>query len=204
MADFFDKKSIETQREILAKFYPNGTLMHGKNITETNIFKFIKGCAPELSRVDNMMNAIAFNHFIPQTVSLIEEWEGAVGIPDSCFSNNGTLEERRANVVLKLANMNVQTLADFVNMGVLLGFADIEVYPLRDRAFPPYEVPFIPQSAPESRFIFVVEATNAVPNVPPYDVPFIPGDGSGSLLQCVFNKLKPANTTIIFLNKNPI
>jgi len=201
MANLFDKKNIEIQRQILAKFFPNGTLMHAKDIEDKNLFKLIKGLAPELERVDNLMNAIIFNHFIPQTVNLIGEWESAVGIPDSCFSNNGTLEQRRANVVLKLANMNVQTLPDFINIGILLGFADIEIYPLRDRAFPPYSVPFIPQSAPESRFIFVVEATNAVPNVPPYDVPFIPGDGGGSLLQCVLNKLKPANTKIIFLNK---
>ena len=201
MANLFDKKNIDIQREILAKFYPNGTLMFGKNIEEKNLFKFIKGLAPELERVDNLMNAIIFNHFIPQTVNLIEEWESAVGIPDSCFSNDGTLEQRRANVILKLANMNVQTLADFINIGILLGFPDIEIYPLRDRAFPPYQVPFIPQAVSNSRFIFVVEATNAIPNVPPYDVPFIPGNGSGGLLVCVFNKLKPANTKIIFLNK---
>ena len=67
---------------------------------------------------------------------LLTRWESAVGIPDSCFPGTGTIDERRAHVLLKLAKMNVQTAEEFVTLGISLGFLDIKVFPLQEVSFP--------------------------------------------------------------------
>lgn len=49
---------------------------------------------------------------VTQTTELIGEWEESVGIPDGCFLTDGTLTQRRNQVIAKLRKTPVVTIAD--------------------------------------------------------------------------------------------
>ena len=200
MTRLFPDKTVDQQANSLASYLPGGRNFEAKNVEDTNLRNLLIGLAGEKSRVDTLMNDISEDHEITAATNFIEQWESAVGIPDECIGNTGTLEQRRNNVLLKLTKLNVQTVEDFIEVAELLGFENVEVFPLQDVAFPPYDVPFIPTSAPESRFIIVVKAENLILSVPPYDVPFTPGSALQSLLVCVFETIRPANVDFLFIN----
>lgn len=196
----FSVHTKEQQTNSLAAFYPAGSAFESAN-TEGSVFgDFTEGLSCEIKRVYDDINNLSEDYDILVTDELLSRWENAVGIPDDCFPGTGTKAERRSHVLLKFANMNVQTASDFEELAVLLGFADVTVTPLQDLAFPPYDVPFIPASAPSSRYTILVKGSNVVSNVPPYDVPFIPSSSNQNILSCIFDKIKPANVKIIYVN----
>jgi uncharacterized protein YmfQ (DUF2313 family) len=123
-----------------------------------------------------------------------------LGIPDKCIPLGDTVEERRDFILLKLSALFAQTKDDFQRIAERLGY-NIVISHIADDAFPPYSVPFFPTSSPPDKFTWVVTGEDIVGGLPPYDVPFIPIDGSSSsILQCLFNILKQANTRVIFNN----
>ncbi len=199
----FKQITVIDQTNSLAHFHPEGDPYDSRWEPLAVLRKFLEGLSGELKRVHDGMNDLSCDYDINESTELITNWESAVGIPDDCFPGTGTIEERRTHVLLKLAKMNVQTAEEFVELAIALGFLDVEVIPLQSIAFPPYDVPFLPTSAPASRFIILVTGTDIVPNVPPYDVPFTPSAQNSSVLQCIFDIVKPANCTILFVNKIP-
>lgn len=202
MSKLFKQKSLEDQTNSLALFFPEGKTFESKNISLSILRLYLEGLSGELKRVYDGMNDLSCDYDITQTTELLPNWESAVGIPDECFPGTGTLAERRNHVLIKFAKMNVQTAEDFQDLAVALGFTDVIVTPLQDVAFPPYDVPFTPTLAPSSRFIINVVGTNVVSEVPAYDVPFTPAANSSSILQCVFDIVKPANCIVNYINSN--
>lgn len=202
MTKLFKDKDEEAQANSLAQFLPLGTVFDSKNETTSVLRKFLEGLSGELKRVYDGMNDLSADYDINNTIELLTRWESAVGIPDDCFLGIGTIEERRTHVLMKLAKMNVQTAQEFVTLGIALGFTDVQVFPLQDVSLPPYSVPFIPSSLPPSRFTILVTGSDIVTDLPPYDVPFTPASENSSILQCVFEKVRPANVQTIFVNTN--
>lgn len=200
MFETFDANTQEQNTQILANYLPNGDLLIGKNTQGTNLRKLLFGMAREMKRSEELIALFAVEHDINQTNLLIENWESALGIPDDCIEVADTIEERRRNVLLKLFSLGAQTAQDFIDIAALFGFT-VTIIPLTDVAFPPYDVPFIPVGFPSGRFVWIVEGENIVLGVPPYDVPFDLIVGP-TIIQCLFNQLKPANTRIIFRNTN--
>lgn len=192
----FKLHSKKKHADSLANYLPNGNPFFEKFNDDAELRKLLVGLAGELSRAEMAVSEQFEQRDITKTVDLITEWERALGIPDSCFPGTGPIEERRNHVLIKFT-MSVQTKEDFERIGKLLGYNDIEVTPLSQSAYPPYDVPFFPKSLPESRFISVVRGTNILPTVPPYNVPFQVKSGS-SIIVCLFNKLKPANVKFIY------
>jgi len=199
MKIFKNISQLEAYKSFLAFFFP-GKSIEFVNDTSDPTGALINALAKEIIRVLNSMNDLSEDYDILVTTQLLSKWESALGIPDECFSNTGTLAERRLNVLLKFAKMNVQTAEQMRQLAVALGFIDTTIVPLSNNALPPYSVPFVPSTSPENRYIILVTALGAVTNFPPYDVPFIPSSVNESLLACIFNKIKPSNCKVIFNN----
>lgn len=198
------KNTTATQQEFsLSAFLPQGKAFESVNIPSSNFGKFITGLAGELKRAYDDLNNISEDYDINVTDELLSRWESALGIPDDCFSGSGSKADRRLNVLLKFAKMNVQTAPQMVELAVALGFPDTTIQPLQETSLPPYNVPFIPTDSPGSRYVIVVFASNAVTNIPPYDVPFIPAAENRSLLRCVMETVKPSNVNVLYGNYNP-
>lgn len=199
----FKDKTLLQHESNLAAFLPPGLAFAASQSTESNFGKFIAGLATELRRAYDDVNNISEDYDILVTNELLSKWESAVGIPDASFSGTGSHATRRLQVLLKFAKMNVQTAPQMVDLAVALGFVDVTIQALQDSAFPPYNVPFVPCRSPESRYIIIVYATNAITNIPPYNVPFTPAADNTSLLNLVLQIVKPANVEILFGNYTP-
>lgn len=198
MARLFDQKTKDQQTNSFAQYLPDGPLYEGKYIEEANLRKLIFGLSCELFRIEDMMGLISCDHDITQTTEFISQWKSAVGIPDECFPCEGTLEEQRNQVLLKFANMNAQTNDDFIRIAEVLGFEGITITPLQEQAYPCYSLPVYPTASPESRFVAVVKGEGIETGFPCYGVPSDVICGLQDVLQCVLNKLKPANVRLLF------
>lgn len=196
---FKTRTQEEAYNSLLAFLFP-GKAIEFVNDTSDPTGALLNALAREIVRALNSMNDLSEDYDILVTTQLLSNWESALGIPDSCFPASGSDTERRLHVLLKFAKMNVQTAEQMRQLAVALGFVDTTVVPLSNNSLPPYEVPFIPSSAPDNRYIIQVTASGAVTNFPPYDVPFIPSSVNESLLACIFDIIKPANCKVIFSN----
>lgn len=196
----FKEHSPQEHAAALAGYLPGGNLFSAARIEGCIFYKLFLGLAHEMKRAEEQFHILPLE-LDPRTTTLfIDEWEQNVGIPDDCFPVADTLEERRLNILLKLTSLGVQTEADFKGLAAILGFT-ITITRPTGISFPPYDVPFTPQNERFFKFTWIVTADNIVLEIPPYDVPFTPvADPGSTILQCLFNKLKPANTEIIFEN----
>jgi len=203
----FKAHTLEEHTQATANFFPTGRPFEAKNIEGTNFRKLLSVFSNELKRFEQLMIDITAQHNITTTTLLINEWERAVGIPDDCFKvdANATIEQRRKNVELKLAQLSAVSAEDFKQVASDLGF-DIEIVPLASDIWPPYDIPLDSPHSQKAFFIWQVFGDNIVPDVPPYNKatgefnPLTPTSGGGNILQCVFNKMKPSMSFIRFIN----
>ena len=188
-----DKNTTQAHADVLADFLPNGPSFEAKKIGGSNLRKLLLGFSGELRTAEEYIKTFDDEYSPLTTTLLIKEWEQALGIPDACFPATGDIDERRVHVLTKLSSMGIQTVSDFVALALLFGIV-VTVEPLDEVASPPVAVTF-----PDARFTLVITGAGLVSGLPPYDVPFTP-NSSESVLECLFNKLKPANCKLIFVN----
>ncbi len=135
-----------------------------------------------------------------ETEQLITEWETAFGIPDECFSiTNKTIEERRRQLKLKILMNGIQTPEDWENLASELGF-NVNVTPAREfTTFPlVFPIPMV-TSDKEAMYTIIVDFLETVqPNIFPMTFDLIFGEEEGLLLKCIFEKIKPANSLIVY------
>lgn len=184
---------LNQHAKILADYFPGGDLFAGKNIVGTKIHEFIVGMSHEHLRCEGYLKALQ-DQFLPDnTENFIPDWEKTVGIPDDCFDGRGTIEERRRDILVKLASLGVQTAEDFENLALQFGVT-VNVTSGTDLTSFPLTFPITFIDAP--KFTIVVEFVTL--NGFPYTFPITFGSKEISILECLFNKLKPANCQVIF------
>jgi uncharacterized protein YmfQ (DUF2313 family) len=193
----FRKNTPTDITDSTAAFMPNGRTFGGKNRSDAILRKLLSGMSLELYRIDEQMELMAEDYDINVTTQFLPQWEAAVSIRDSCLDGTGTLEERRQAVLAKLAGMNLTTDQDFIDLAAIFGVtvtisqgADIGLFPM---TFP---FPLV-GSAKEAKFTMIVGFDTELETFP-YVFPFIFGDATRGLIECIFNKLKPANVQIIY------
>ena len=184
-------QSRERHTQALADYMPNGPLFEAKNINDSNFRQLLRGLSGELFTAQGYLVTLENEYFPDLTTLFLSEWEQALGIPDSCFSGTGTLNERRRDVNVKLAALGLQTAADFVALGVVYGIA-LTVTPLSDENPLPAGI-----TATDARYIFVVTGPDLVGDVPPYDVPFDLTIGE-LVIQCLIDLQAQANGDVIY------
>lgn len=196
--------SLQTNAQALADYLPGGELYRAKNIQNSNIRKYLQGVSYELIRVENTLKQLADDYYIWTTSELLTEWENTLGIPDSCFKTEGkTLDERRRQCIAKLALCNVQTREDFIFLACFLGF-DVSITNGVAYAVFPLIFPILLSSEKEAHFTMVVTFNDRdrPSDVFPLTFPIVFGEDDTQIIKCLFTKLKPAETRIIFRYRN--
>lgn len=196
----FDRHDVSLQADSIANFLPPGLMFTGGKVEGTNLRKLLIGLGEELFRSEDLLKQYTEEYLPDCTVLFLDEWESALGIPDDCFLGTGTNDERRRDILTKLASLGIQTAQDFVDLAAIFGITvevkgGVEVGNVFPFIFP---MLIFFNNAKEARFTivvtFIVEAANKFPLE--FPIPF--GDSLIALLECLFNKLKPANCDMIF------
>lgn len=180
MINLFKKHTKEQHTDALASYLPSGPLFEGARYKDTNLRKLLKGFSAELSLVENFLRVIVQEYDITTTTLFIDEWEAALGIPDDCIpSKSEDIAQRRLNVLTKLAALGVQTVDDFEALAAIFGKV---VTVTQDTTKYTIHINFVPTDL----------------DVFPLTFPFTFGDKTISILECLFNDLKPANCAVVF------
>lgn len=200
----FQAHTTEEHQQALGQYFLNDRLATNKNIVGTNLYKIFMGFAGEFQRVDALFQSVwdGTNLLTTKDVEYIELWEGAVGLPDNCFTKTTSLplEERRNQILIKLRSLGVLTEQDFKDLATLFGYT-VEISNGITYGTFPLTFPFTLFDNPgQARFTMIVNMpTSLAPtSVFPLVFPFTFSDGGGSILECLFRELKPANTSIVF------
>lgn len=209
MADFklFDPYTVDEQALILAHHLPIGRVWAKGFDPNSNLGKLIRGLAIEFYRLQILTQKISVEINANEANDLLIEWEKSLGIPDECFKNDGTVEERRTQILLKLGNFGgVQKASDFVRVASVFGI-DIEIITGSIRGTFPLEFPLVffdsTKSARHTIIVRIINVTGGEGFFPlPFPIPFV--IGGQTLLQCLFDNLAPANVNVIIKTEDEI
>lgn len=199
------KERTQTQQaDILAQYLRDDNLHEAKNREDSTLRKILIGLASEWLNFRSKINEVS-NEYNPKTTTqLIDEWEQFVGIPDNCIPVASTIEQRRLNVLLKLAGINATTEKQFKNVASILGY-NIEVSNGVSTSTFPLTLPFLLISEGSAPFTIVITLPSSIkPSGFPLTFPFTLTSQQPAILDCLFNKLKPANTQLFFRYSNAL
>lgn len=187
MSLILENHILEEVAQSLAAYLPDGELWEAAIIEGTNLNAVVLGLSGLLLDAETFTQVYA-SQFIPTNTDVfIEDWERALQIPDDCFDASGDRDTRRLHILIKLASLGVQTSDDFIALAGLLGFPDTTVESGIDAGIP----------EPEGQYTIVVSfAFTGNKFVLSFPIPF--GSDQFSVLQCLFDKLIPANTVAIY------
>lgn len=188
----------EQHAQKLADYLPGGRLFRSKNIANSNTRKLLLGIAHELFTADGYLRDFQEDIAPSVTIYFISEWEKALGIPDDCFTGNGALDERRRDILIKLASLGVQTAADFVSLAALFGIDVTIESGIAAITFPLTFPVLMFDTEKDARFTIIVNSTVDAASRFPFTFPITFGDATLGTLECLLTKLKPANCDIIF------
>lgn len=190
------------QADILAQYLRDDPLHEAKSKDGSTLRKILIGLASEWLNFRNKINEVSNEYDPTTTTKLIEEWEGFVGIPDTCIPIASTIEQRRLNILLKLAGINATTEKQFKNIALILGY-NIQVSNGVDTSTFPLTLPFLLISEASAPFTIVITLPASLqPAGFPLTLPFTLTAQQPEILNCLFNKLKPANTQLFFRYSN--
>jgi uncharacterized protein YmfQ (DUF2313 family) len=186
------------QTDVIAGYLPNNKIFEAKNDENSNLRKVLLGLALEFTRYRDTINELVQEYFPDETTLFIEDWEKVVGIPDECLPVASTIEERRNNVLLKLAGINATTAQQFTEIAAILGI-DIEVTNATDFSAFPFTLPIVLLEDADVPFTIFVTIKGEEPTVVfPFTFPFSFLEPVEALLKCLFEKLIPAHCQLIF------
>lgn len=205
MSNRFIERTLEQQAEILARNLPEGEFWIAKYKTDTTVYKLLYAMGLELLRLEGTLNYAYDELHITNCQDMITDWETEYGMNGGCFDEairTGTLEERIQNILTKIAADGTSTKEQFENLALRLG-EQINVYCGDESGIFTFPLTFpltLSAEPRKNRYIMYVEWVNQVPSTFPFTFPITFGTLSQSILICFFQKLKPANTQIIFIN----
>ena len=137
----------------------------------------------------------------PRTTNLLlADWERVYGLPDACAGTGGSLEERRAYLVAKVAETGGLSKPYFMKLAELLGYEDTTITafvptscemscesPLRDETWRLAWAVNLPNEGDNHSFF---RADSACTEALDY---YLIGT-----IECVFMRIKPAHTFVLF------
>jgi len=194
---FLEEHSSVEQTDSIADYLPDDETFVAKNVSGTNTRSMLEIFGVQLKSFEEIAN-IFTNEMSPECADqLMSEWERMLGIPDDCFFVDGeTLADRRRNALIKLAKMSVQTTEDFTILAEAFGItvtvqSGIDYVNAGGDPFPGGDT--------EARFTIVITFVNEDVETFTYTFPFTFGLEILRILECVFEKVRPANCNVLFI-----
>lgn len=187
------ERTPQEQLKVISQYMPTHPVYQGETMK-----KILLGLGASWLDYRSVINKLCEEYDVKTTEDLILSWEGFVGIPDSCFGIAGTLDERRKNILLKLSGSNVSTSTQFENVARILGY-NVSVASGVDFAVLPATFPILITTQEAAPFTIVVSLDGSLqPPTFPLSFPIELRSGAPEILNCFFDKLKPANTQVVF------
>jgi uncharacterized protein YmfQ (DUF2313 family) len=169
----------------IGDYLPNGIAWFAKKIINSNTYKLLKSFAEYLNMyfldIEKLKNELSPD----TTIDLIDRWEKEYGIPDDIFAVENDIQDRRNNVILKMAGLNISTITEFRALATLLGYT-LTIETSASLRYPPYAVPFYPLSIPGCYFLLVVTGDMSINNI--------------SYFAQYMEKLIPANVGLLLID----
>ena len=162
--------------------------------------RLLAALATELARVDGRAMQLV-EEADPRTVAeLFADWERVTGLPDACavaFGGDHSMSQRRAALVGRLTTMGGQSSAYYVGLAAALGYAitisEFSEHSVNDNVEHPLY---------GAAWNFAWQVNAALNTVTEFTIDSTVDDPlatwGNALLECVINRLKPAQTTVLF------
>jgi uncharacterized protein YmfQ (DUF2313 family) len=156
---------------------------------------------PQTVRLNQRALDVLRETFPCTTDELLPEWEATLGLPDPCIGELATIQQRQAAVCAKFAARGGQSAAYFVALAAALGFT------ITITTFRPFYASEGRVDEPlfDEQWAYVWQVTIVNPSQAfvyfrvdqsTVDEPLVAF--GNSVLECLFNAMKPAHTEIIF------
>lgn len=168
---------------------------------DAQLTKLLAAWAEELARLDARALRLIEEADVRTTEELLPDWERVLGLPDPCLPDDAGLQQRRAAATTRLTGIGGQSRAYFIALANSLG-VEITIDELRpfrcgdgecgDTIYDPAVV-----------FTWQVNLPADVTRI----VQFRLGESTAGerlldmdigALECVFERLKPAHTSVVF------
>ena len=192
-------KTPAQQTDSLANYLPPGRVFAAKDVQGSVTRLLLEGLAGEIVRASGLVDEFKSEILPDETTLFLDEWESAVGIPDDCFTGQGTDATRRRDILAKLASLGVQTAQDLVDLATFFGITATVKGGSTHGVFP-FEFPmvFFPNER-AARHTILINLEGLVDSFP-YEFPITFGSAEIALVKCLFGKLKPANCDILYMD----
>lgn len=189
--------SQDEYRDALAALLPSGPAW--PRDPGSTLMMLLRALAAELERIDNRAAQLLAETDPASTTELLSDWERVVGLPDPCVTQTQTVAERRQALEGRLTSVGGQSRLFFIQLASRLGYdITIDEFPSAAAA-----------TAGGITFVGDEWAHTWRVNVPATVgiTPFRVGSGavgeplrawSNEVLECQFNRLKPAHSRLLF------
>lgn len=187
---------VQAYRDQLHALLPRGRVWTSD--AESNLGRLLAAWGAEFATAEERAGALLAELDPRTTVEMIADWERMVGLPDPCTGSLDGLAQRRAAVFARLAELGAQTPAYYVSLAAALG------YTVTISEFDAFTVGMtvgLPLYGSDWQFAWQV-------NAPANSVSYfavgqnVAGDPLATwgnvLLECVFQRAKPAHTVVLF------
>jgi uncharacterized protein YmfQ (DUF2313 family) len=171
--------------------------------SSTSTFGILLSCfAGELSRLEDDIVTLLTNAIPGLSEDLLLEWEADLGLPEDCFPLPQTLKERQdaahAKYTANYAGLSEQFFIDLAfSLGATISISSGGTIGVPFRANGPINIeetrvgPFATPSDPDGRVwstgrlhVWIVDIQDDQPSI--------------DIIQCLFQKFKPAHTVVTF------
>jgi len=171
----FKKRDLEKYTDSLAAYLPGGILFAIKSFQDSNFRKLLRGFAGELFRSNGLLIEYS-EEILPDTTNkFLGEWESALGLSPGSGDTN---EDRRRDILVRLASSGVQTSQDFIDLAAIFG---------------------IPVTVTGSTYTITVGVTIPIAETFPLEFEINFGSPEIELLRGLFENLIPANCELVIV-----
>ena len=105
--NIFKQGSIEENAQMLANHLPKGKAWDKAFDPDDDFGKLFFGLALEFWRSQALIELFQKESDMSKSLQLLSDWEESVGIPDSIFSTNETIDRRQLQIVQRFTNLVV-------------------------------------------------------------------------------------------------